>query len=609
MQNQKEQNGAQENENDYYFTTFPSYAETGKKVLQTALIFLTLLWTAFIAAFVGFNIYNFNQLIFEVGLAEARAAFQKDTAYRFWAANHGGVYVSTDKADPNPYLSHIPTRDITTTDGDSLTLVNPAYMTRMVHELSFEVYGLRGHITSLNVLRPENAPDKWETKALKRFEQGEKEVFEKTIMEEQVFLRYMAPMVTDHTCLKCHGGQGYKAGDIRGGISVSIPMNSVELDKMRRQSRTFTTIFISIWLLGLTGIAGGGRIIKKRYIEKEAIEEQLHEKEYAIHSSLNGVAITDPGGKISYLNPSFCKIWNYPDPRELTGTGITGLLADKSKGREIIKSLGRTGGWQGDLKTRTREGHPFYIQLSVNKITNRKGKSIGIMTSAIDISVRKKGEEQIKKALEEKDILIKELYHRTKNNMQVVCSLMQLHRSRISDSKIAEIFKEVESKIKSMALVQKKLYQSQNLSAINFRDYIIELSALLKSSFALDDDRIQLDTTELENVSIMIDYATACGLIINELITNAIKHAFPGNRQGFIKIKLKKDKNEVITFTVADNGIGIKKDFDIINDSGMGLTTVLNIAQNQLRGDIKVERQGGLSITVNFKDNTYQKRI
>ncbi|MCA1743730.1 MAG: GAF domain-containing protein [Desulfovibrionales bacterium] len=144
---------------------------------------------------------------------EARAYFEKDVAYRQWANMHGGVYVQpTETTPPNPYLEHVPDRDVTTTGGKDLTLINPAYMTRQVHELSLEQSGLLGHITSLDPLRPENAPDDWENLALLSFEQGAERISSIETMDGQPYLRFMKPLITRESCLGCHGHQGYAAG-------------------------------------------------------------------------------------------------------------------------------------------------------------------------------------------------------------------------------------------------------------------------------------------------------------------------------------------------------------------------------------------------------------
>ena len=198
------------------------------KRLRSWCILALIFWCTLIAGF----LYVFKnqewQNAISVGQEIGRSNLRKDYTYRIWNASNGGVYVPlTENNLPNPYLSHIPDRDITTQQGKKLTLVNPAYMTRQVHELESEMYGIRGHITSLKVIRPANRPDAWENAALEQFEQGVKEVTELVTEENLPYIRIMIPMTTKEQCLKCHASQGYTIGDIRGGISANVPMADI----------------------------------------------------------------------------------------------------------------------------------------------------------------------------------------------------------------------------------------------------------------------------------------------------------------------------------------------------------------------------------------------
>ncbi|HPJ37466.1 MAG TPA: DUF3365 domain-containing protein [Spirochaetota bacterium] len=158
----------------------------------------------------------------EMARESAKALFTEIIATREWNARHGGVYVIVkDGLSPNPYLKD-PLKNIQSLEGMRLTKVNPAYMTRMISEVMKEAYSIRFHITSLKPLGPKNIPDSWERESLMRFEKGMPETYIVTSNGKES-LRYMAPLITDHSCLPCHSEQGYKAGDIRGGISVTIP--------------------------------------------------------------------------------------------------------------------------------------------------------------------------------------------------------------------------------------------------------------------------------------------------------------------------------------------------------------------------------------------------
>lgn len=197
------------------------------KHLVLGLIF-SVLWGAFVVHLYNNSLEDQRKTIHEQALTEARIAFDKDISSRRWVAKLGGVYGQVSEyLQPNPDLD-VPDRDVTTTSGKELTLINPAFMTRMVHEIIAEGTGVKGHITSLNPIRLKNAANKWETRALKTFEQGTDEFHEEASVDGEPVLRYMRAMVTEKVCLKCHAEQGYKEGDIRGGISVTVPLNKYD---------------------------------------------------------------------------------------------------------------------------------------------------------------------------------------------------------------------------------------------------------------------------------------------------------------------------------------------------------------------------------------------
>lgn len=236
-------------------------------------------WVVLIGGILWWQIAEETQSIYKHSSIEAVASFNKDLAYRRWSASHGGTYVPvTDETLPNPYLAHIEDRDILSLSGKKLTLINPAYMTRQVFDLAKKQYGVRGHITSLNPIRPENAPDKWEIDALKAFERGEGEVKSVQNLDGSRYLRLMRPVLTEKRCLKCHAVQGYKEGDLRGGISVSVPLSHYELIAKNNNFNSVLTYFLLL-LLGLAGLSIGTIILNKRGRERFQVEQSLQENE------------------------------------------------------------------------------------------------------------------------------------------------------------------------------------------------------------------------------------------------------------------------------------------------------------------------------------------
>ena len=254
-------------------------AESSATVISRGLLtyvwLLAVFWTAVIGASVIWNLLKQNQSVQEIVLSEARAYFNKDQAFRLWAASHGGVYVASDeRTPPNPYLAHVPDRDIETPSGNQLTLMNPAYVVRQMNEEYADLYGVAGHLTSLKPLRPKNAPDDWERKALTAFNHGEKEVTEFTEVNGERHLRLMRPMLTTEKCLKCHAHQGYQVGDVRGGVGVSVPMTRLRAVE-RQQAAVVVLGHGGLWLLGLLGIGLGTRQVSQRINERKQAEEAV----------------------------------------------------------------------------------------------------------------------------------------------------------------------------------------------------------------------------------------------------------------------------------------------------------------------------------------------
>ncbi len=230
-------------------------------------------WTIIIALSMVWNYREEISEAIEGAKIEARTAYEKDVLYRRWNANRGGVYAEiTPSTPPNPYLD-VPERDIVTPSHRKLTLINPAYMTRQSHELALQTSGVRGHITSLNCIRPANEPDQWERKALLAFQNGSKEQSDVAVMEGRQYVRLMRPLITESGCLKCHGIQGYKVGDIRGGISVSVPLSPF-LAIHRARMVSFITFHAVMWLAGLTAVSIGGLIIHRQLKYRLQSEEE-----------------------------------------------------------------------------------------------------------------------------------------------------------------------------------------------------------------------------------------------------------------------------------------------------------------------------------------------
>ena len=273
-----------------------------KQLMGTAM----LVWVSLVAAAILWDWRQIEASVVELARVQANSHFEKDLVYRRWVALQGGIYVPpTEKTPPNPYLAHLKDRDVTTTSGKALTLVNPSYMNRQVYELTVEEKGVLGRITSLKPLRPENTPDAWERRALLTFETGAKEALSLERMGGKPYLRFMRPLLTEAPCLKCHAAQGYKVGDIRGGISISVPFAPfAEIAASNRLTLLLGHGFIGI--LGLAGLWVGGRRLRRSenaLLESLDAAERMAEQERLLLSSLGeGVYGVDTAGKCTFIN-------------------------------------------------------------------------------------------------------------------------------------------------------------------------------------------------------------------------------------------------------------------------------------------------------------------
>ncbi|MDH5560708.1 MAG: ATP-binding protein [Deltaproteobacteria bacterium] len=223
------------------------------------------------------NQLQIKQTTQELAKNTVRSSFNKDVAFRQWAAQHGGIYVPvTDVTPPNPYLSHISERDIQTPSGKKLTLMNPAWMMRQVMTQYSELYPIKGRITSLKLMNPINKPDDWEIKALKSFEEGDKEVFEFSDINGEPYLRFMRALYIKKECLKCHAFQNYKEGDVRGGMGVSVSMKPF-LEMEQASTRALILTHGLFWNFGIALILIIAFRSKKRISELISKEVKLRE--------------------------------------------------------------------------------------------------------------------------------------------------------------------------------------------------------------------------------------------------------------------------------------------------------------------------------------------
>jgi len=249
---------------------------------------------------------------------------------------------------------------------------------------------------------------------------------------------------------------------------------------------------------------------------------------------------------------------------------------------------------------RRKNGETFPVELWTSMVRNDAGEPVAMVGVAREITERKRSEARVQASLREKEVLLKEVHHRVKNNLQVITSLLNLQADRISDERVQVVLRENQARIKSMALVHEELYQSEDLAWVNFTDYLRRLTNGLIQSYARSGKTIDL-RLELEDLRLGIDAAIPCGLIVNELLTNALHHAFVGRPAGTVIIRFSKEQGKYI-LGVVDDGIGLPGSIDVGTTDTLGLHLVSTLT-DQLRGSLSVSRQGGTSFLLVFEEH------
>ena len=239
----------------------------------------------------------------------------------------------------------------------------------------------------------------------------------------------------------------------------------------------------------------------------------------------------------------------------------------------------------------------------------RLGKKLMEKSTALEDEIvrRQTAQNQTETSLKEREILLQEIHHRVKNNLQIISSLLRLQSRHLDDPKSTEILNDSRSRIGAMALIHKILYKPTNIANVSIHEYIKELVLQLFDFYEVDSNRITL-VTDLESISLNIETATPFGLIINELVTNSLKYAFPDSRRGIISVALKRTGQDSrgYVFRISDNGIGLPTDLDISKTESLGLSLVVNLTEKQLQGQIKVAtNQGGTTFEITFQEIVY----
>jgi len=337
----------------------------------------------------------------------------------------------------------------------------------------------------------------------------------------------------------------------------------------------------------------------------DAAGRLLHDQLLAriLEAADDAIISVDPAQRIILFNRGAEKIFGWSAP-EVLGQPLDILLPKDTARvhRQHIREFGDSGvearrmAERGEIAGRRKDGENFPAEASISQIDAGGSKVFTVILR--DITKQKAAAERIRASLREKEVLLKEVHHRVKNNLQVISSLLNLQSRGIADEETRKFFQESQHRVHSMALIHEQLYESGDLSRIDFANYIEQLVAYLFRSYGVSLSRVKL-TTRIPELQFAVDIAVPCGLIVNELASNSLKYGFPDGRAGEIQVTFKKGPGGCVTVLFHVNGVGCPKHVCLLNTMTLGLRLVRTLAQ-QLGGQAELKNRNGAQVKIEF---------
>jgi PAS domain S-box-containing protein len=398
-------------------------------------------------------------------------------------------------------------------------------------------------------------------------------------------------------------GQYVRGGPLNIGYEL-YPRYPEDIRVQRAETQSYLiAVLISVGLVVLALIWG---VALRRQVA--ARTRQLQESERRFRKLLEDVQLVavnvDDQAKITFVNEYFLNMSERQREEVIGRTWHELFGVDQIGGEtpEVFRQRLLAGEMPTHCETEvvTRKGNRRAVAWTVTLTHSTDGKASGISGIGADITERKLTEQRLAASLLEKEVLLKEVYHRVKNNLQTVSSLLSLQAASIKDPAMREIFLENQQRVRSMALIHEKLYRSKTLANIDFREYLDGLATSLFRTYLVSGEvSLRVNVTD---VILDIDTSITCGLLVNELLSNALKHAFPGGRSGEISITMHPAKQGEYTLIFADTGVGLPPGFDPAGVSTLGMSLMRNLVR-QLGGTMEMTSNGGTRFEITFSES------
>ena len=329
---------------------------------------------------------------------------------------------------------------------------------------------------------------------------------------------------------------------------------------------------------------------------QKEMQNELQKRSEAIASSMDGISIADAEGKFVYANKAQAYIYGFESADALIGKSWRALYHDdyvEYFKEQVMPVVNQEGYWRGEVQGKRKDGTTFPQELTLNKTSN--GGIIGIVR---DITKRKQSEAKLERLLREKRAMLEEIHHRVKNNLAIISGMLQLQVFETEDPKVETVLNDSQLRVQSIALVHEMLYESETLADISFKEFIKKLLKSIKATLAFDHQHISVELY-IQDVELGIKQAIPTAILINELVTNAYKHAFIEKQTGTITVELEK-AGQSISLIVRDNGQGLPDDFALEEQSSIGMDLAQTLTQ-QLDGELTHASNGGARFQVDFK--------
>ena len=568
---------------------------------RTALwsVFFILLagWTAAIAVSLWYNVGMLEAHTVDSAKIQARTAFEKDIVYRRWNSMHNGVFVKIVKGgvEPNPYLNP-KGREITDTHGNVYTKINPAFMTRLVHELGELRSGVRGHITSNNPIRPANAPDSWEKAALAVLENGQMtEVSDIVTMDGVPHLRFLGGLVTEKSCLSCHAFQGYKEGDIRGGISVSVPMTPF-YTALRETTRTLWITHGALWCVGVLGIGLVTNRLARRVKERDCAEDSLKKLTRGLEERVAqrtadlkaksqelkafvdnvdaGVFMKSQDRTFHFFNARFATLVGLSDNE---GLGLTNEAVFPS---EIAKALDESeaaifaGGNGSTYRYSSVSGKDAGLSFFIFPVRQDE-VTIGIGGLVVDTTERDTTEKKLQEARDEaqranraKSEFLANMSHEIRTPLNGVIGMADILLRTPLTPEQRVMTSAIKTSGDSLLLV---LNDILDLSKVESGKIILENAPFKLRDILFSATRSVIHTAYAKGIELILDIAddvpeqvSGDATRVRQVVLNLVNNALKFTEQGEVRVSVQPlfldDSMATLRFSISDTGIGIPKD-------------------------------------------------